>query len=79
MFTLTASDMSEKLRVLRMKAGFTQEKLAEFLWTTESTISKVENGHQVPDAVMYENWIWVCTHQVVRFTYIHNGRSKQHA
>lgn len=76
---LTTQEISHKLRQLRIRAKFTQEQLADYIGLTASTISKIENGHQTPDAVTYENWLWVCNQEVVRFTFYFDGRSKQHA
>ena len=76
---LTAADMSEKLKQLRIRARFTQEQLADYLGLSTPAVSRIENGHQVPDAVTYENWIWVCTHEVVRFNFVYDRRKGKHA
>jgi DNA-binding XRE family transcriptional regulator len=76
---LTKADIPPKLRLLRIRAKLTQEKLGEYLMLTGASVSKIETGHQVPDAVTYENWLWVCTHEVVKIIYFHDGGSKQHA
>jgi DNA-binding XRE family transcriptional regulator len=76
---MTEMDLPPKLRQLRIKAKLTQEKLAEYLMLPVTTISKIENGRQVPDAVTYENWLWVCTHEAVKFIYIRKGGNMQHA
>jgi DNA-binding XRE family transcriptional regulator len=69
---LTETDLPPKLRQLRLTAKLTQEKLAEYLMLPVRTISKIETGRQIPDAVTYENWLWVCTHETVKFIYIKN-------
>lgn len=63
-------NVSERLRELRIHAGYTQDELAGILMTTAPTICKIEKG-RVPDAVMYENWKYVCLEQPKKFVYIH--------
>ena len=41
--------ISEKVRRLRKANGLTQKELAEKLYVTPSTISKLENGAAMPD------------------------------
>ena len=40
--------LAEKIRNLRKKAGFTQEKLAEYLDVNAITVSRWENGVDIP-------------------------------
>ena len=37
--------IGEQLKVERLKAGLTQEELADRIWTKKSFISRVERGH----------------------------------
>jgi DNA-binding XRE family transcriptional regulator len=76
---ITAREMSETLRKLRERARYTQEQLADYLGITAATISKIENGHRVPDALTYENWVYICIHPPKRYEFYYEGRQGQHA
>ena len=67
----TGDEICAYLRELRIKAGFTQEELADILMTTQATISKIENKLRVPDAPTKDNWVAVCTSKSAKFTYHH--------
>jgi transcriptional regulator with XRE-family HTH domain len=54
----------------RKASGMTQKELAEILMIDPSYVSKIENGHAVPDAVLYNNWIAVTKGPVLVFTYV---------
>lgn len=43
---------AEKLKNLRIDKGFSQQKLAELIYVTRSTVARWENGSRLPDAVM---------------------------
>lgn len=66
MLTVQREDICGRLRELRVSAGYTQEKLAEILMLSPSTVSKIENG-RTPDAEVYVDWIYVCTNEPLRF------------
>ena len=44
--------LSDNIKILRKKKGYSQETLAEQLHVVRQTISKWEKGISVPDAVM---------------------------
>ena len=44
-------DIGSKIKEARMKAGFTQEQIAEALGVSRQTISNWENGRTYPDIV----------------------------
>ena len=46
--------LSDNIKILRKKKGYSQETLAEQLHVVRQTISKWENGISVPDAVMLD-------------------------
>lgn len=54
----------------RKRSGMTQKELAEILMIDPSYVSKIENGHVVPDAELYNNWVSVTNGPVLAFTYI---------
>ena len=54
----------------RKRAGMTQRELAEQLKIDPSYVSKIENGHVVPDAELYNNWLAVTQSPVLAFTYV---------
>ncbi|MCU6798030.1 helix-turn-helix transcriptional regulator [Paenibacillus sp. WQ 127069] len=76
---ITAKDLSVTLRALRERAKYTQEQLADYLGIAAATISKIENGHRVPDALTYENWVYICIHPPKRFEIYYEGRQGLHA
>ena len=39
-------NIGHAIRLLRKQKGYTQEQLADFAYTTKSTISNLESGHQ---------------------------------
>ncbi|AFC32177.1 hypothetical protein PM3016_5477 [Paenibacillus mucilaginosus 3016] len=75
---ISTREVSEKLRWLRLKAHYSQEQLADYLALTQSTVSRIENGKQVPDAVTYENWMWVCKNPPKQFQFYYDGGNMQH-
>ena len=46
--------LSDNIKILRKKKGYSQETLAEQLHVVRQTISKWEKGISVPDAVMLD-------------------------
>ena len=46
--------LSDNIKILRKKKGYSQETLAEQLHVVRQTISKLEKGISVPDAVMLD-------------------------
>lgn len=61
------------LRRLRIQAEMTQQELADVLMVDKSFISRVENGHQVPDAETYNNWIAVTKGPALMYIYVFGG------
>lgn len=45
------------LKSARLRAGLSQEELGNLLNRDSKYISRIENGHQIPDAVTYDDWI----------------------
>lgn len=52
-------DMSDRLRIARIKAGLEQEEMAQILDVSSSTISNWENGRSAPKAVYLNAWAQV--------------------
>lgn len=50
-------DQGPILRALRIKAGFTQDRLAEELNRTRSCVSKFENNRKVIDMPTFMQWV----------------------
>lgn len=63
-------EVSKLLRQVRLNAGMTQQELADVLMVDKAYISRVENGHQIPDAITYNNWLAVTKGPIFAFTYV---------
>lgn len=62
--------VAEGLRQLRIDARMSQQDLAERLMVDKAYISRVENGHRIPDAETYNNWIAATNGPIFMFTYV---------
>lgn len=49
-----------QMRMMRLSAGLTQEQMARSLNTTQSHISKIENGDRYIDVLFYIDWCVAC-------------------
>jgi DNA-binding XRE family transcriptional regulator len=65
--------VAKGLRECRLSAGMTQQQLADVLMIDKSYVSKIENGHAVPDAELYNNWIAVTKGPVFMFRFVFGG------
>lgn len=52
------TDYGSLLKEMRLRAGFTQEKLAAVLHRTKSCISKFEKGDKLPDIATFVAWAY---------------------
>src|SRR5712691_5219613 len=50
----TINDLADRLRQLRQRAGLTGTRLAELSGMSQSKVSKIENGRQLPTAADIE-------------------------
>ena len=51
---LDANELGNKIKNLRKNKGFSQENLAHYLNVSVPTISRIENGEQIPDAIQIQ-------------------------
>ncbi|ADO57465.2 MULTISPECIES: helix-turn-helix domain-containing protein [Paenibacillus] len=47
------------MQACRVRAGLSQEEMAELLNRTQSCISKIENDHKIPDMTTLLRWVEV--------------------
>lgn len=65
------------LKSARLRAGMTQEGLAQLLNREWKYISRVENGHQLPDVMTFDEWVELTQAEDFMHLYRYKNRSLQ--
>lgn len=64
--------ISSFLKSCRERAGLSQEKLAELLHTTQSSISKIEKGRKEPCIQTFVDWTRLTQQAEVGYAFLGN-------
>lgn len=63
--------VSAGLKACRVRAGLSQQQLADAIGRDKAYVSRVENGHITPDVDTYHLWIEVTNSRYMMFSYIY--------